>query len=153
MSEASMNLGISDNFKIWLNPKETDKTKRLTLSCAQEIKRYMDHDPDHERGCLVLRQEGNEFLRMVPFTNGAPGQSRIEMDRPDDFDLMVRVYLEGRLWGWFHSHPHGRPWPSSSDLEHHTLNVNMGIYGGATKTFSIFNTADLELIEQERNMH
>lgn len=133
----------------WLNDADPDASKHLTTQCAEEVVKYMRSNPDVELGCLIKRCSEDEF-EVIPFRNGDPTAVTIQMFDREDFLLMDDLYRAGTLWGWFHSHPHGRPYPSWTDLTKHNMTANMGIYGGAVNTVSIFSTRELQWLLDQR---
>jgi proteasome lid subunit RPN8/RPN11 len=126
----------------WINEGDIQR-RRQTVKCAQEVRKYLRSNLEQELGCLIKRLPMRQF-EVIPFVNGDPTAVTIKMLSVEDFEVMRGLYTEGTLWGWFHSHPWGRPYPSMTDLSMHNLNINMGIYGGASDTMSIFDTYDLD---------
>jgi proteasome lid subunit RPN8/RPN11 len=142
----SCDLKIPTDYSLWLNEHDPSASKHLTAACARRVRAYMRSNLRVELGCIIKRLPNNQF-DVIPFVNGDPTMATIRMIHPDDFETLVKLYMDGSLWGWFHSHPMGRPYPSWTDLTMHQIDVNMGIYGGATDRMSIFNTKELDLIQ------
>ena len=134
---------------LWLNNHDSNQKKHLTVECAQEVRTYLRSNLTQELGCLI-RQYGEGQFEVIPFENGDPTMATIKMISDADFVRMLDLYKIGELWGWFHSHPGGSPYPSMTDLTQHRLQVNMGIYGGVSDTVSIFSTRDLDIILGQR---
>jgi proteasome lid subunit RPN8/RPN11 len=111
--------------------------------CALAVWDYLSREPDLETGCLIIN-DGK--FRVVPFVNTDPTCATIRMGAAEDFDLMVELHMQGKLWGWAHSHPHGSPYPSMTDLSRHAVPVNMVIWGGGLHRLSILSTNEVNLL-------
>lgn len=135
----------------WLNESDPDESKHLTVACAKQIRTYLRSNLNQELGCLIEKVNDRVF-RAVPFTNCDPTAVTVRMGTDEDFLKMLDLYKDGRLWGWFHSHPKHPAYPSMTDLSRHSLNVNMGIYSGTMDTLCIFSTADLDYLLEQRSL-
>lgn len=145
---ASVDLAIPEG-GLWLNDADPDQTKHLTVACAKAVRTYLRSNLNQELGCLIEKVADTKF-RAVPFKNCDPTAVTVRMGTDDDFIKMLDLYKEGRLWGWFHSHPKHAPYPSMTDLSRHSLKVNMGIYSGTLDTMCIFSTDDLDFLLHKR---
>lgn len=124
-----------------INPKELDPAKKLTTACALDIRNYLLSNARVELGCMILLQD--QQFKIVPFENTDPTSVSVRLGTDQDFLRMAEFYRGGLLWGWAHSHPWGRPYPSMTDLEQHSLRINMVIYGGFANCLSIYSTAEI----------
>jgi hypothetical protein len=145
---ASVDLTVPEG-GLWLNEADPDSSKHLTVACAKAIRVYLRSNLEQELGCMI-EKVGDTVFRVVPFTNTDPTATTVRMGTDEDFIKMLDLYKSGRLWGWFHSHPKHAPYPSMTDLNRHSLRVNMGIYSGTLDTMCIFNTDDLDYLLRKR---
>ena len=130
-----------------VNPEEVDDTKKLSTACALCIRDYMQTKPDGELGCMI-RAQGDLQFELIPFENTDPSWYSVRLGTDQDFLRMAELYRAGGLWGWAHSHPGGWPYPSITDLEQHSLCINMVIYGGAKNLLSIYSTAEINRLHE-----
>jgi len=140
----SVGLALGNAREKLINPYELDPAKHLSRTCALAIWDYLSREPDLETGCLILKED--DKFAVVPFINTDLTAVTVRMGAIADFDRMVEFHLAGKLWGWAHSHPHGAPYPSMTDLKHHSVPVNMVIWGAGLKRMSIYSTSEVNLL-------
>ena len=71
-----------------------------------------------EEGCGFLGGECQHVRIVIPVTNALHGTTRFRMDPEEQLAGLRRIEDEGfELIGIFHSHPHGPPEPSESDVD------------------------------------
>ncbi len=68
--------------------------------------------------CGILAGRDGRVEKIYCMTNAKPGPAYYEMDPEEQFQVMKDIRREGlAMVGMFHSHPAGRAYPSSVDVE------------------------------------
>lgn len=68
--------------------------------------------------CGILAGTGERVVAVYPMRNAKPGPACYEMDPEEQFRVLKDIRQAGlAMAGVFHSHPAGRAYPSSVDVE------------------------------------
>ena len=71
-----------------------------------------------DEACGILAGRGGSVEKVYCMTNARPGPVSYEMEPEEQFRVLKDIRQAGReLIGMFHSHPGGRAYPSSVDVE------------------------------------
>jgi [CysO sulfur-carrier protein]-S-L-cysteine hydrolase len=91
----------------------------LTLKKAdvQAILEHCDREYPNE-ACGILAGRGSKVEKVYLLTSENPSPTFYQIDSQEQFRVLREMQEEEReLVGIYHSHPSGRPYPSSTDVE------------------------------------
>jgi len=91
----------------------------LTIQKA-DVRIIFDHcDREYpNEACGILAGKGTTVEKVYVLTNENPSPTFYQIDAQEQFRVLREMREAGRdLVGIYHSHPAGRPYPSSTDVE------------------------------------
>jgi len=92
----------------------------VTISCPQAlIVRVLEHAEEAAPAecCGVLLGSGERIVEAVPARNRSDDPNRFEIDPRDHIAARRTARARGlQVVGFYHSHPHSAPIPSSTDI-------------------------------------
>ncbi len=101
-------------------------------------------DPKVERGCLITTN-----FSIIPFENIAEHPLALIEMGVEGFNAMTDLAMRRELYGWAHSHPHWKPYPSPTDINCHKAAMTMVIYSICYDEFGIYDNDEVNQLNPE----
>ena len=115
----------------------------LTADTTARLAEFLSRDSRAETGCLVTTDG-----EIVPMTNTSAQPWTEFLASIEDFDRMAELLLEGRLYGWAHSHISCPARPSVYDVKAHQFPVRMLIYSIPDRELGEFTAEEITALAQ-----